>query len=67
MDAPALTDDSDWRFRARDAGIVSAVPPRVVLTKRWHGSHASHAWRPMAAELFRLVKCSIDRKRKDAR
>jgi len=57
-------NDSDWFFRAREAGMPWIVLPEVLLYRRLHDSNLSYETRAMASELLRAVKSSIDRTRK---
>jgi len=52
-------NDSDWFFRAKDAGIPMAVMPEILLHKRIHSSNMSHEVPLMTAELLRTVRSSI--------
>ncbi len=57
-------NDSDWFFRANDAGIPMTILPETLLYKRVHGANESHKIQPMTAEMLQLVRSSIQRKRK---
>ena len=56
-------NDSDWFFRAKDAGILMAMIPEVLLQRRVHDSNLSYETEAMMSERMRLLKSSIDRKR----
>lgn len=57
------SNDSDWFFRANDAGIPMAILPEVLLYRRIHGSNLSYDTQTMMSERMRVLKASIDRKR----
>jgi glycosyltransferase involved in cell wall biosynthesis len=58
------SNDSDWFYRARDAGIPMAILPDVLLYRRIHGSNMSHETEAVASELLRVVRSSVERRRK---
>ncbi len=55
-------NDSDWFFRARDAGVAMGILPRVLLIKRMHTSNLSREAN-VAAETMAAVRESIRRKK----
>jgi glycosyltransferase involved in cell wall biosynthesis len=57
------SNDSDWFFRAHDAGITMTILPEVLLYRRIHSSNLSREIQTMSSELLRVVKTSINRKR----
>jgi glycosyltransferase involved in cell wall biosynthesis len=57
------SNDSDWFFRAHDAGIVMTILPEILLYKRIHSSNLSHEIQTMSSELLRVIKTSVSRKR----
>ena len=57
-------NDSDWFFRAKDAGIPMAIMPEILLHKRIHSSNLSHEVPLMTTELLRTVRASILRQKK---
>jgi glycosyltransferase involved in cell wall biosynthesis len=68
FDASYRTDeDSDWFFRARDAGVVSAAVPQILLRRRIHTANNSRAAGAATPELVRLVRASLQRKRQQER
>jgi glycosyltransferase involved in cell wall biosynthesis len=58
-----IATDSDWFFRAQDAGLKGLVVPEVLLHKGAHGLNQSQRVRDLRGELFRIIRASIDRKR----
>jgi glycosyltransferase involved in cell wall biosynthesis len=56
-------NDSDWFFRARDAGVRVDVLPEVLIARRFHSSNLSYETNAMQADLLRVVKASFDRRR----
>ena len=56
-------NDSDWFFRAKDAGIQMEILPEVLLKRRIHASNLSHEILAMQSELLRVVRTSIARKK----
>lgn len=56
-------NDSDWFFRAKDAGIPMAIMPEILLHKRIHSSNLSHEVPLMTTELLRTVRASILRQK----
>ncbi len=60
----AVAEDVDWFARAADAGVPSAILPRVLLRKRVHDRNASLApTDPGLHDLLEAVRRSIARKR----
>jgi len=57
-------EDVDWFNRARQMGIASAVTPVVVLHKRIHGRNSSLNVSENDANLLRVARHSIARKRR---
>ena len=62
----AMGNDSDWFFRAKDAGIEGVVVPEVLFEKRVHPENQGHDTKVMRQELMALVRASALRKRKQA-
>jgi GT2 family glycosyltransferase len=60
-------NDSDWFFRARDAGIAMAIIPEVLLHRRFHGSNLSYETRAVNQELLRVIRLSVRRKHQQPR
>ena len=56
-------NDSDWIFRAADAGEVMAMLPDVLLEKRVHAGNQGHDVALMKHDLMRVLRSSIQRKR----
>ena len=54
--------DTDWLFRANDAGILVNVSHEVLLRRRIHSSNLSLQTGANTVELLRIVKSSISRK-----
>jgi glycosyltransferase involved in cell wall biosynthesis len=64
---PALVtaSDTDWLFRAKDAGLPLTVLPHVLLEKRIHEQNESR--RPLGRqELLRIARLSIERQKRTA-
>jgi glycosyltransferase involved in cell wall biosynthesis len=59
-----VANDTDWFFRAKQAGMPLTVLPEVLLYRRLHDSNQSYETGPMASEFLRAVKSSIERLRK---
>jgi glycosyltransferase involved in cell wall biosynthesis len=57
-------EDSDWFFRARDAGVPMAVVPHVLIRRRIHSGNLTQQTRDVSANLLKLVRASVDRKRR---
>jgi glycosyltransferase involved in cell wall biosynthesis len=57
-------NDSDWFFRAQDAGIQRALLPDVLLFRRIHEKNESGLrTKVLREEMLRLVRASVHRKR----
>ena len=59
----SVSEDTDWFARARDAKVPMAVLPRVLVSKRVHGTNASLTTPSINALLLRAMRGSIRRKR----
>ena len=57
-------EDSEWFFRAKDAGVPMGVIPEVLLHKRVHDSNLSHHTEASQPRLLEIVRASIERQRK---
>jgi len=57
-------NDSDWFFRALDAGVPLAMVPEVLLEKRVHAANQGHDIALMKHDLMRVVRASVLRKRR---
>jgi len=57
-------NDSDWFFKARDAGIPMGVVPQVLLFKRVHSANMSHAVDEMTSDILRVVRSSLVRRKR---
>lgn len=53
--------DSDWFFRAKDAGIESAHVPRVLVVRSIHHANQSNS-RETTSDLLQVVRKSMQRK-----
>lgn len=58
------SNDSDWFFRAKDAGITMALLPDVLLYRRIHRANLSSDVPTATSDLLRVVKASIVRQRR---
>ena len=56
-------NDSDWFFRATDAGISKAILPETLLHKRIHNANESHKVQAMTLDMMKFLRSSIERKR----
>jgi glycosyltransferase involved in cell wall biosynthesis len=61
-----IGEGADWFVRARDAGISMQVLDAVLLIRRLHDRNLSHRTSELDANLFRILKDSLDRKRRRA-
>jgi glycosyltransferase involved in cell wall biosynthesis len=63
---PALTyaDGADWFLRAIDLGLDILVLPQVVLRHRMHHSNLTRQREPSKREFVRMVKATLDRRRR---
>lgn len=57
-----IANDCDWFFRAKDAGVLMAIIPQVLVHRRIHLSNQSHE-KSVTSETFAAVRDSIKRKR----
>ena len=55
--------DTEWLFRAKDAGIAVGVVPETVLIRRVHAANVPAVYRPDHTFLLSMLKRSIDRSR----
>ncbi len=56
-------NDSDWFFRAKDAGVPMAVLQDVLVYRRLHSSNMSYEAKANLSELLRVVRSSVKRDR----
>lgn len=56
-------EDTDWLARFKDSGLKHERIPDVVLRYRHHGANTTRARDPVARNLLRALKASIDRQR----
>lgn len=61
------SNDSDWFFRANDAGIPMTVLPEVLMSRRIHSCNLTQEINAINSELLRVVRSSILRKHKQMR
>ncbi len=57
------SNDSDWFFRARDAGLAILVTPHVLLRRRLHHDNLTYQARAINTELLQVVRASVLRGR----
>lgn len=62
----AIGSDTDWFFRAADAGLATAMHEEVLLTRRIHGANASRDAETYYAGLLRVVRDLMLRRRRGA-
>lgn len=59
----AVSEDTDWFARVKDAGLPMAVLPETLVVKRVHDTNASLVYPEINALLLRALRGSIARKR----
>jgi glycosyltransferase involved in cell wall biosynthesis len=59
-----MGNDSDWFFRAQDMGISRKILPDVLLYRSLHGNNDSNQADVLWNDMFRLIRASIQRKRR---
>ena len=59
-----MGDFIDWYMRARDLGLREVVLPEVVARRRIHTSNMGHTDRAKRVEYARILKRSLDRRRR---
>jgi len=57
-------EDTDWLFRAREAGVAWEMVPEVLLLRRRHGRNLTANWAAGHQGLAAMLKRSLDRRRK---
>jgi len=62
-----LGDDTDWLFRAFEAGLRPALVPEPVIVRRYHGRNISSDPRAMREAQFKLLRRRVARKRATGR
>jgi glycosyltransferase involved in cell wall biosynthesis len=62
-DSLRYSEDVDWFFRAREAGLNIRISPQVTLIYRIHGSNMTRGMRPEQFDLTRIMKRSLERRR----
>ena len=55
----------DWHSRAMERGLKSLLRPEVVVRRRVHTSNQSVAQRDSRGDYLRILKASLDRRRKE--
>jgi glycosyltransferase involved in cell wall biosynthesis len=58
-----LGDDTDWLFRAFEAGLKPALVPDPVIVRRYHGKNISSDPHAMREATFKLLRRRVARKR----
>lgn len=58
-----VSEDADWFFRAKDAGLSLVVIPEVLLRRRIHAANLTRETDSIQQRLLLAVKMSIDRKK----
>ena len=58
-----VSEDADWFFRARDAGLQSVVLQDVVLHRKIHNGNLTHRTQEIQKTLLQLTRSSLQRKR----
>jgi glycosyltransferase involved in cell wall biosynthesis len=59
----AVSEDTDWFARARDARVPSVMLPETLVIKRVHGTNASLSHAGINGLLLKALRQSIERKR----
>jgi len=59
-----IGSDTEWIARAKDMGIIMVIVQDVLLNRRIHNQNLSAQVEIMHPELVKLLKASIDRRRK---
>jgi len=54
----------DWYSRAMEKGLKSVMLPEVVVKRRIHAAHQGIHQRRSQADYIRILKVSLDRRRK---
>lgn len=54
--------DSDWFFRARDAGVIGVTPPQTLVQRRIHADNLSHQTSAVTDEMMQIIRSSIRRR-----
>ncbi len=62
----AVSEDTDWFARARDAGVPMAILPETLVLKRVHDANSSLSEPRLPSLLLRAMRRSIERKRSSA-
>jgi GT2 family glycosyltransferase len=55
--------DTDWLFRAREAGVTHGLVDEPLLVRRVHEANNSHQTEVSRAEYFRALHASIRRRK----
>lgn len=58
-----IGSDSDWFFRAKDAGLASTILTDVLLLKRVHGKNESAHVQQSSQDLLRQIRQSLKRRK----
>ena len=58
-----LAEDTEWVFRAEDAGVPRAVLPDLVFRRRIHSGNVSHDWQAAYKQLLRCTRAAMQRRR----
>ncbi|MEW6206967.1 MAG: glycosyltransferase family A protein [Acidobacteriota bacterium] len=56
-------NDTDWFFRASEAGLRMAIIEEVLLLRRFHHSNQTRDLQLVKTDMMRILKASIDRRR----
>jgi glycosyltransferase involved in cell wall biosynthesis len=59
-------NDSDWFFRANDAGVQMGYVPETLFYRRVHDSNMSYRVSELRADLLQVARASVGRKRESA-
>lgn len=54
-------EDTDWFFRARDAGMKISLLAEILLQRRFHRTNLSHTPSAPTQDLFRIIRSSLRR------
>lgn len=56
-------EDTDWLFRAKEAGLVYTILPELIVHRRIHKTNLMHTRGPQLALMAKLLQASMARRR----
>lgn len=54
----------DWYLKARESGLLTSIVPEVVMKRRLHATNMTRRERDKRADYARIIKASLDRRRR---